>query len=296
MRAIPENMAVNLAAGATTHCRCWKVVPARGDPLGFTDHDCDLVFEDVTFEASSGFEASNVERSIGLSIDNATAQGVLQSDRMSDEQISRGDFDGAEVFQWIVDWQDPTQRVLIFRGEIGEIRRGHSAFEVELRGLAEKLNRPNCRRILHVCDASFGDQRCGANATMPEFAGSGTVVEANGRDLIVNGLNSFEDNWFSGGRLEWTTGPLTGETVRIAMHQALSVSASLTLMSDPVSSVQSGEQFVVTVGCDKSYETCRDRFDNLDNFRGFPFVPGENWVTAFPNDGGTHDGGSLLNG
>lgn len=296
MRTIPDKMATNLAVGATTHCRCWKIVPNQGDALGFTDHDCDLSFENVEFEASSGFEASSVERALGLNIDNVTARGALKSEKLSEALIGRGAFDGAEIFQWIVDWRDVEQRVLTFRGEIGEIRRSGAAFEVEVRGLAEKLNRPSCRKILHVCDAVFGDVRCGIDATTSEFTGLGAVLEVAGRDLNVSGLEQYPEDWFSGGRLTWSSGALAGDEVRIASHQKTPDGSVVTLALDPLGSVMSGVSFVITAGCDKSYETCRDRFDNLLNFRGFPFVPGENWIAAFPHEGGVHDGGSRVDG
>ena len=44
------------------------------------------------------------------------------------------------------------------------------------------------------------------------------------------------------------------------------------------------------VGCDQRWETCRDTFGNLENFRGFPHMPGSDVVLAGPaasgNDGG----------
>lgn len=44
--------------------------------------------------------------------------------------------------------------------------------------------------------------------------------------------------------------------------------------------------------CDKTWETCRGVFGNGDNFQGFPDIPGDDWLTAFPNEGGRHDGRS----
>jgi uncharacterized phage protein (TIGR02218 family) len=49
----------------------------------------------------------------------------------------------------------------------------------------------------------------------------------------------------------------------------------------------------VSAGCDKSAATCRAKFSNLLNFRGFPHLPGEDWVTAYPKAGEVHDGSSL---
>jgi len=45
-------------------------------------------------------------------------------------------------------------------------------------------------------------------------------------------------------------------------------------------------------GCDKRLSTCRARFDNVLNFRGFPAIPGDDFLTAYPGEGERHDGGS----
>jgi uncharacterized phage protein (TIGR02218 family) len=51
----------------------------------------------------------------------------------------------------------------------------------------------------------------------------------------------------------------------------------------------------VTAGCDKSLATCRDRFANLLNFRGFPHMVGNDFVLASVSDGTPGmDGGSLF--
>jgi hypothetical protein len=44
--------------------------------------------------------------------------------------------------------------------------------------------------------------------------------------------------------------------------------------------------------CDKRWETCVGVFGNGLNFRGFPDVPGDDFLTARPATGGRHDGGS----
>ena len=46
------------------------------------------------------------------------------------------------------------------------------------------------------------------------------------------------------------------------------------------------------LGCDKRFSTCRDRFDNTLNFRGFPTIPGDDVLTAYPAEGERHDGSS----
>lgn len=293
MRAVPEALQAQLDTGATTHCRCWRVDRAFGGPLGFTDHDCNLIFGGVVFEAETGFAASGVERGLGLSVDNASAAGALRSDRITDADIQAGAYDGAQIRLWIVDWLNPDNRMLAFRGEIGEIRRGAVAFEVELRGLAERLNRPVGRHFMHVCDAALGDGRCGVDAEAPAFRAEVTVAEVvDARTVRAGGLGAFEDGWFDEGVAEWLTGALAGRTTAVATHRKCD-GVRLAMTADMTPAPAPGDAFAVTAGCDKRFETCAAKFANTVNFRGFPFMPGDGWVVAYPVEGGVYDGGSL---
>lgn len=44
--------------------------------------------------------------------------------------------------------------------------------------------------------------------------------------------------------------------------------------------------------CDKRWATCRSKFGNGANFQGFPDIPGDDFLTAVPVQGGRNDGGS----
>ena len=47
-------------------------------------------------------------------------------------------------------------------------------------------------------------------------------------------------------------------------------------------------------GCDRQLATCRDRFANVENFRGFPHIPCSDFVLKYPKSGETRDGGALF--
>jgi len=47
-------------------------------------------------------------------------------------------------------------------------------------------------------------------------------------------------------------------------------------------------------GCDRQLATCRDRFGNVANFRGFPHIPGSDFVLKYPRSGDRRDGGALF--
>ena len=118
MRAIDPELQARLDGGATHLCRCWLVGRRDGVTLGFTDHDEDIVFDGVAFRASSGMDASALQSATGLSVDNAQAVGALSDAAVSEEDVRAGRFDRAEVRLWLVDWERPELRVLMFRGRV----------------------------------------------------------------------------------------------------------------------------------------------------------------------------------
>lgn len=295
MRTLPESLRAGLASGVTTHCRCWAVTRTDGVVLGFTDHDRPLSFDGLTFEASSGLNAEAVESSTGLSVDSHTVTGALSSEAITDEDIERGFYDGAEVTLWLVDWKDVASRLLLSRGHIGEIRRGKAAFEAEVVGLSERLNQPTGRAYLHGCDRRLGDAKCGVGLAQPAYRGT-AVVQAvvDLQRFAVSGLDGFARGWFDGGRLEWTSGANAGVEGHVKTHLTPAAGAMVELWLSPPLPVTPGDAFTVTAGCDKRMETCRAKFNNLLNFRGFPHMPGDDWAAGYVKQEGEHDGGSLF--
>ncbi len=57
--------------------------------------------------------------------------------------------------------------------------------------------------------------------------------------------------------------------------------------------IAGGDTFIIAAGCDKRFATCRDRFANVANFRGFPHIPGNDFVIAAPDAGAGNDGSSM---
>jgi uncharacterized phage protein (TIGR02218 family) len=294
MRAIDPELQATLDGGATRLCRCWRIERRDGTVHGFTDHDRDLSFDGVVHRASSGMDASALTSSTGLSVDNAQAVGALSDAAITEEDIRAGRFDRAEIRHWLVDWSRPEVRVLMFRGHLGEIRRADGRFEVELRGLAEALNVPVGRSILRTCDRALGDAKCGFDTGQPGFSAEAEASAGSSADRIAaSGLDGFAAGWFTHGTLVWLTGANAGGSTVVKSDLPSGTGKRLfELWQQPAFPVAVGDHFRVTAGCDKRAETCRQKFNNFLNFRGFPHIPGEDWVTAYPKSGAVHDGAS----
>lgn len=279
MRDLPSGLSASLASGVTTLCWCWRLIRQDGAVLGFTDHDRPLVFDGTTFEAASGFTASEMSSSIGLSVDNLEVDGALSSDTLSEADLAGGLFDDAKIEVFVVDWQNVEDRALLRVGSVGEVKRKDSLFTAEVRGLAHYLQQPTGRLYQAQCDADLGDARCRVKVDQPAFSGTATVTAVvTDRSFVADGLDEFEDGWFALGFARFATGAATGQEMEIKSHTKMSVGDVIELWQPVRGPIVVGQNVNVTAGCDKRYATCRDKFQNVINFQGFPFIPGNDRI------------------
>lgn len=292
---VSEDFSAHLKTGHTSVARCWQLERQDGQILGFTDHDRDLTFLDTVFKADTGLTAQILEQSTGLSVDNTEAIGALSDASISEADILSGRFDGAKVSCWLVNWADTAQRHLLFRGAIGEVIRDGARFRAELLGLTETLNRPLGRVFQSACSAVLGDAACGIDTKLP---GNSIEVVASTTDdrriFRIASLDSYADGWFRKGVLEVTEGTAKGLRGVIKRDYPEGTQRVIELWAPLSGVLENPVTLRLTAGCDKRFETCRLKFNNALNFRGFPDLPGEDWIVIGPKDGGGNQGGSLL--
>lgn len=298
MRAIPSALQAKLDSGATTLCRCWIVTRRDGLTQGFTDHDENLTLNAIVCRADTGFDGSEATARLGLAVDGAEISGALSDEALNESALAAGYYDGARVDTYIVDWSEPSLHLLMSRGHIGEMRREGSAFVAELRSLADKLAQETGRLYGASCAADLGDARCGVDLDDPSFRGEGIVAALIGiSTFTVSGLDGFDGGWFTGGKLAFTDGANAGAAMEVKRDHLDGGNVVLSLWQAMAQPVAEGDSFVVTAGCDKRFATCRDRFANAVNFRGFPHIPGNDFIMSYAVDGEPgNTGGSLQTG
>ena len=290
MKTLPSGLQAHLDSGTTTLAWCWKITRSDGAVFGFTDHDLTLTFAGTTFEPESGFVPSEIRAAQDFSVDAQDVEGALTSDRITETDILDGRWDNAEVEVWRVNWAVTDQRVLMRRGNLGDIRRGRASFVAEVRSLAHWLNQTVGRTYQFSCDADLGDGRCGVNLSSPLWSAAGTVEMLSGsRGFKAAALGSFASDTFPLGVVSWTTGANAGRRAEIASF----ASGAITLFEAPVRPIAIGDAFLATAGCDKQFATCSAKFGNGVNFRGFPHMPGEEAVLRYPNQGDANNGAPL---
>lgn len=285
-----SDLTPHLETGASHVCRAWLIRRVDGYQIGFTDHDYDLTFDGITFQASAGMSALAVQQTTGLSVDNAETLGALSSSAIAAADIAAGFYDGAEVLSWLVRWDAPHQRQLQFRGSIGEITRTGTSFSAELRGQTQKLNQPGGRVYHRLCPAVLGDGTCGIDLNAAGLHARTSVVRAT-QDAVWVELSAPAKGWFEAGSLVALGGAVRGSIRTDTPDGALRRIELWEPMAEPL---DAGTVLLLTAGCDKRFDSCRAKFDNAANFQGFPHIPGEDWLMAVPRSEDVNDGGSMF--
>lgn len=282
MKTLAAGLADHLKSGATTLCWCWRMTRRDGAVLGFTDHDRTLTFDSTDFEAEAGFEAGEITESNGLSVDNLEVGGGITSARLSEADLADGLYDDAKVEIFRVNWRQPEERVLMRAGSLGEVKRAGKAFSAEIRGISHYLQQPKGRLFQYACDTDLGSTKCGIDLTLPTYRTTATVTARGGDDTFAMMLaGSYLAGWYARGLARITSGQAEGFETEIRAHDVIGDETWLTLWAAPVAAIDIGDELILTAGCDKHFATCRDRFANAVNFRGFPHMPGNDFVSGY---------------
>ena len=286
MRTIPPALQAKLSSGVTTLARCWIITRRDGVTMGFTDHDADLTIAGTLCHADTGLTASEATARLGLQVDGSEIAGALADDSLAESDLAAGHYDAADIEMHLVDWSEPSLSVLLAKGVLGEVRREGRAFSAEFRSLAHRLNEESGRLYTATCSADLGDARCTIDLANPAFRGGGTVAALAGMSgFHAAGLDTFVDGWFTGGKLAFTSGANAGFAAEVKTHRVALDGVLIELWQRAGEPLGVGDAFTVTAGCDKRFATCRDRFANAVNFRGFPHIPGNDFVIAYPVPG-----------
>jgi uncharacterized phage protein (TIGR02218 family) len=289
-------MQAKLDSGVTSLCRCWVITRNDGVVQGFTDHDEDVAVGDVTCLAGSGLTGSEATQKLGLAVDASEISGALADDTLNEDDLAAGRYDAAGVEIWLVDWSEPSLRVLLAKGTLGEVKREGAAFVAEVRGLSQRLAEESGRLYTATCSADLGDGRCNIDLTGAAFRGSGSVAALKATSTFTaTGLDDFDDGWFTAGKLSFTSGANAGLAMEVKSH-GKGLSVVIDLWQAMPQLIAPGDEFTVTAGCDKRFATCHDRFNNIVNFRGFPHIPGNDFVVRYPVQGEPGNDGSSLQG
>lgn len=112
------------------------------------------------------------------------------------------------------------------------------------------------------CRWVFAGTGCGAadGEVTAQTCDSGTTAT-----VIADAARAEAADYWKDGYVTMTSGDLAGESERVLSSATGTVTLEHSLSAAP----DAGDTYTITRGCDRTYETCDDRYSNTANFGGF---------------------------
>ena len=251
----------------------WRIYRRDGAALAFTSHDRDLSFGGLRHLAAPGMIPAAIRLTSELSNDSAEVQGALNHDSIREAELAAGLFDEAAIEIGAVDWTSLDHHTL-YTGQIGRIEDDQTQFAAELRSTKSLLEQDLVPRTSPTCRAEFCGRGCGLSAVRFTAVHALAEVDLEGNRVRIAGVDG---EAHVDGRLRFMAGPQTG----VAFGIIDATNDWLVLDRPLVPGTPLGARAELREGCDHTIVTCADRFSNAANFRGEPFLPGNDLLARY---------------
>jgi uncharacterized phage protein (TIGR02218 family) len=275
MRQMTTALKAHIAQEVSSLTWLVKVTRYDGVVLGFTVHDQDLTVDGVLYEAESAIAPTNVENQAGAAPDNLNVDGVLSSDKITEQDLLSGRYDNARVDIYRCNWKTPSQGVLqVGRFFIGPVSWQESKFKADLISLKDALSRQDSTFLTERCRHQLGDSKCKIDVDARKIVT--TVVDATGYTVTVSITTT---QTLPYGLVTVNSGPMAD-----LRREIKSIDSGVITLWEPFPQTPAvGLSITITPGCDKLVGTCLNHYDNVYNFGGFPTVPGVDSVLSVPD-------------
>lgn len=279
MKTVSATMQTGLDNG--TLATCIIITTRNGTVSSFTDHDVQLNdcvpmpgLSRILLNQRENGEVSNQELSGGWLID------------LPDEDLRGGVYDDADFVIFLTNWADDpapgtlnSDKIVILQGNTGILQWSEEGFRVDVHSKIKQLDKllgetvtASCRHPLYGTASDVKAGFCGVDPASFTFTGNVAAITTNKFKFDVAGNAAGQaDSYFTGGLLTWTSGNNSGTTSIVKIH----ASDNFLLYLPTGFNFQVGDTFSVKAGCDKTFDTCKSKFNNGDNFGGFPHIKNE---------------------
>lgn len=183
----------------------------------------------------------------------------------------RGALDGAHVLLerlYMPSWGDASLGALHWReGRVAEVKPTGTEVQIQVKSELELLDVKIPRNFYQSgCLNTLFDNACALSSNAFKVVGSVTAGSVTQFSAAAFGQAA---GYFSLGKVTFLTGPNAGVTRSIRSFAGGVFVFATPLVTPPAP----GDSFAAWPGCDKTKATCENKFSNVINFRGFPFVP-----------------------
>lgn len=271
----------------TQWCQAWTIRRKDGVVMGFTSHDKDIVFRGVTHKSCDSLLSSATSNSTEVgSTGNVDVSGIISSTAITEADLYNGVYDSASVEVWNVPWSGTDSPFLLMQGIMGTVEQSDIHFVADVTAQSVLFQtKPLLDVYSPSCRWSLGDDNCKVSLSGITVSGSVTAVGGKTGLSLVN-KRAFTDSSrleatgaFDQGAITWTSGNNIGAVSEVKDFD----SGAFVLWDSLLYQIEVGDSYNVHIGCNKSKEDCKSKFNNFNNFGGFPHVPGQDKIVSTPD-------------
>lgn len=254
----------------------YTVTTVAGAIYRYTSADTGLTVGGNVFLSSLKIKRGRIRRAVGLEVDTLDitvypAASDLIGGTPFLTALRTGALDGATLLlerAYMATWGDTSPGTLIqFIGRVSESRFGRTEAKIKIKSDLELLNIQMPHNLYQPgCVHSLYDSGCGL--VKASYGAASAVLAGSTASMLLCGLTQAAA-YFDQGTITCNSGANSGVTRTVKSYTPGVVNLSYPLPIAPSVS----DAFTAYPGCDKTQATCTGKFNNVVNFRGFPYVP-----------------------
>ena len=259
----------------------YKITLTDGMVLRYTSADIALIVGDerytpLAIERDGTTQTNDIsvdEMHLTITVDpserldrETTILQAIVAGRFADAELELYRLFSPEPFTIFMECIDSDYALLWWLGRLNIESAGGITIEATVASMTELLNVKFPTHLYYPpCIYTLGDQSCSVN--LDKFRQKGTST--GGTRSVIQSELTLGNGYLAQGSITFTAGRNAGVTRTIRTDTAGDISVVMPFYYPPAV----GDTFCVLPACDKSMKCCKERFNNLKRFRGYPFIP-----------------------
>jgi len=279
--------------------RLINIQPVTGLPIRLTTSPTSVIFEGNVFVPVLATDMSAQTEGTGGEAVDTQISGVIDSNLLTNADLNRGVYRGAQVTEYLVDPKFPFAGALrTFVYYIQDVEWNGEVFEAKCSGIVSSLTSKKGSTFSRQCVVDLGGKYCKVDLDDFRYGATAAPNPPNGTPANITALSpeseriffcsdfpgspgAADPSYFQFGVVEFVSGSNRGRFATIIQYNPSG--DKFILAEAPPFPMQSGDAFFVIPGCDKTQASCKDKFSNFENFQGNPFVRGSSAQVDAPS-------------
>lgn len=166
--------------------------------------------------------------------------------------------------------------VVLFSGRVADLPVvDYAQIQINVKSWLELLDQQVPWQLYQApCAWCLYDANCGVSRGAFAQGGYVQASSGNGAAAFLTNLTQ-PDGWFTLGKIHMVSGACSGQLRAVKAYKGGVVTAMVPWIGGPPAA---GDGFTAWAGCDRQLSTCENKFANLTNFGGQPFIPAPSTV------------------